>query len=72
MHGLAPPWPFGQASSLTTLEWNNTLALRMISIHCGRRTVMGAINIKGERIGPVIGGIEVRSSMFVQSLLYCI
>eukprot|EP00985_Skeletonema_marinoi_P032730 scaffold39496_cov256-Skeletonema_marinoi.AAC.2 len=30
----------------------------MISIHCGRRTVMGAINIKGERIGPVIGGIE--------------
>lgn len=28
---------------------------------------MGAI--KGERIGPVIGGIEVRSSMFVQSLI---
>lgn len=27
---------------------------------------MGAI--KGERIGPVIGGIEVRSSMFAQSL----
>ena len=26
---------------------------------------MGAI--KGERIGPVIGGIEVRSSMFAQS-----
>ena len=27
---------------------------------------MGAI--KGERIGPVTGGIEVRSSMFAQSL----
>ncbi len=41
-------------------------AKRMISTHCGRRTVMGAM--KGERMGPVIGGIEVRISMFVQSL----
>lgn len=39
------------------------MAKRMISTHCGRRTVMGATN--GERRGPVRGGMAVRNSMFL-------